>query len=608
MQRLLVPTTVLACLLVLAGSGGAGAQNRLEKPAKPGPHVVVGQATYFDVSPPLRLITPVELPDRGFREIPEPEATPPLHGKGPPRFKPDPVLQASAGQQPGPLAGPQFPGTGNLANGTPPDPNGDIGTDHYIQMVNLHTAIYMKNGTLVWGPHPTNTIWSGFVDLNGKTYCQDTNSGDPIVVWDPLAKRWLVSQFAMPNFPAGPYFECIAISKTPDPTGPWYRYAFETSTKWGDYPHFGVWPDGYYMSTNQWEWVSGTSSAPVFGFKGAGATVFDRAKMLVGDQTAEFQYFDLGANNSSSSYSGMLPSDLDGRAPPPAGSPNYFAEVDDGNWVAGGDALRIWEFHVDWTPPHTGTTFGGVQYAPNAILSVALFNPLFTLVGSNWMPVQVPQPSTAMKLDPHGRGLLFRLAYRNHGGYEALVVNHAVDAGSGRAGVRWYEIRDPGGTLPTIQHQSTWAGGIGDTLYRFMGSIAQDGAGNAALAYSAGNSSTFPSILRTGRFANDSTNLMTMAETTIVAGGGSQTGKDRWGDYTDMTVDPIDDCTFWYTNEYYSATSLTSWKTDISSFSYPPPSSALLLTWVEEGELFEVDWLVAGSAAAVPALEDGLKE
>ena len=520
-----------------------------EKRTKQRPFAVVGRPAYFDISPPLRLIRPVEMPAQGFREILEPEERPRLYRKGPPPGR-DPVLQTQVGKQSAFIDGPQFSGVGNLAQVVPPDPNGDVGTDHYIQMVNLHTAIYTKAGALVWGPNSSNTIWSGF-----GGFCQTTNSGDPIVLWDPLAKRWLVSQFAFSSI-FGPFYECIAISITPDPLGGWYRYAFKISdTKLNDYPHLGVWPDGYYMSINQFKKISGGYS-----YEGAGAVVFEREKMLIGDPLAAFHYFDLGA---SSPYYGMLPSDLDGRAPPPAGSPNYFAEVDDSSWIGGTDTLRLWEFHVDWATP-TNSTFGiGVNYAPNKTLAVASFTPLISNLPT------VPQFATPSKLGAHPRGLLARLAYRNHGTHEALFLNHAVDAGSGRAGVRWYEVRDPGGSPPVIHQQSTWAGASGDTLHRFVGSIAQDGAGNVALGYSAANVGTYPSIRRTGRLASDTLNLM-MPETTLVTGLGSQTHlSGRWGDYTYMTVDPIDDCTFWYTNEYYSATSSAAWETAILSFSHP---------------------------------------
>ncbi len=239
-----------------------------------------------------------------------------------------------------------FEGVNNVDAVLPPDTNGDIGYDpatnkkYYMQWVNLSYAIWDVSNTPTQIVPPTNgnALWSGF---GGP--CETNNDGDPIVLFDQLAQRWLASQFALPNYGFGPYYQCIAISQTANPTGAWYRYAVLVSaTKMNDYPKFGVWPDGYYMTVNQF--IGGYS------WGGAGVFVFDRARMLSG-LSATFVYFDL--YSVSPDFGGMLPSDWDGDTPPPPGAPNYFLEVDDnlGTPNLGADAMRIWKFQVNWTTP-----------------------------------------------------------------------------------------------------------------------------------------------------------------------------------------------------------------------------------------------------------------
>lgn len=469
-------------------------------------------------------------------------------------YTPDSVLQSVTAPtvMPAPLT--SFNGLGNIDGMLPPDTQGDIGYDpatgrkYYVQWVNLSFAVWDVTGTpaLIYGPVGGNTLWQGF---GGP--CQFTNDGDPITLFDPIANRWLMSQFSVD----GPYYQCIAISQTADPTGAWYRYAFLVSnTKMNDYPKFGVWPDGYYMTVNQF------INAEEWG--GAGVFVFDRSRMLVGDPTAGFQYFDLYAANLN--FGGMLPSDLDGGTLPPAGAPNYFVEVDDSAWIGSSDAMRLWEFHVDWVNP-ANTTFG-LNGQPNAVIPVAAWTPLCLTTRAC-----IPQPGTTVRLDAIGDRLMYRLAYRNFGTHESLVVNHTVNAGSGLAGVRWYEVRDPGGT-PVIHQQGTYAP---DANHRWMGSIAMDGQGNIALGYSVSSGSVSPSVRYAGRLANDPLGTLPQAEVSLVAGSGSQTSPSyRWGDYSMMGIDPVDDCTFWYTQEYMATTGQASWSTRIGSFRFPSCAAA----------------------------------
>ena len=286
----------------------------------------------------------------------------------------------------------------------PPDPSGDVGPNHYVQMVNVQTQIWDKNGTSLAGPFNNINFWAG---LPGPW--SGTNDGDPIVLYDEIADRWMVSQFALPNYPSGPFYILIAVSATPDPTGTYYQYAYSFPDM-PDYPKFGVWPDGYYMSANVFAAGSGN-------YLGTYATVFDRNSMLAGDTTATMQNFPL----SSSTWS-FLPSDCDGVFPP-AGSPNYFLATY-APYSAGTTDLDIYEFHVDWTTP-ANTTFTG---------PLLLTTPAFST------PNSVPQLGTSQTLDNLADRPMNRLQYRNFGDHEAMVVCQTVNAGSGRAGMSWWEL------------------------------------------------------------------------------------------------------------------------------------------------------------------------
>ena len=435
-----------------------------------------------------------------------------------------------------------FEGTGNVNGVLPPDPNGAVGPNHYVQWVNLSFAIYNKSGTLLYGPADGNTLWSGFGGI-----CGQSNDGDPIVLHDDLADRWFMSQLAVPYFPFGPFYQCIAVSQTADPTGAYYRYEFVISnTKLNDYPKFGVWPDGYYLAVNQFNEIT-------LSFSGQGAVAFERDKMLAG-LPARMVYFDLFSVDPN--LGGMLPSHADGPAPPPS-SPNTFVLFDDDAWgYAPQDRLQLWRFHVDWSNP-SASAFSGPTILPTSPFDSNL---------CGYAANCIPQRGTNRKVDAISDRLLYRLQYRNLGSHESLVVNHTVDVGGDHAGIRWYEIRNPAGT-PVIQQQGTYAP---DADHRWMGSIAMDGAGNMALGFSVSSASTFPSIRYAGRLAGDPAGTMAQGETELIAGSGYQTDTNgRWGDYSAMSVDPTDHCTFWYTQEYYSTASSSDWKTRVGSFSFP---------------------------------------
>ncbi len=435
-----------------------------------------------------------------------------------------------------------FDGLGNLNGVLPPDSDGAVGPNHYMEWINLSFAIYNKSGTLIYGPANGNTLFSGM-----GAPCETTNNGDPVVLYDHLANRWLASQFSFPNGPyTGPYYQCIAVSQTNDPTGSWNRYAFQVSTnKLNDYPKFGIWKDGYYMSFNQF--TGGTT------WGGQGVAVFDRAAMIAGTPATMIKYDLYGVDPN---LGGMLPSSLDGPAPAD-GTPNTFLEMDD-NTGSGGvypDQLQVWNFHTDWATP-TNSTFTHATDLPVAAFSW----PQCYYNGSRYC---VPQPGTTRKLDAIPDRLMFRAQYRFWGDHASIVTNHTVSAGT-TTGVRWYELRNSGSGWSVYQ-QSTFA--PSDTTNRWMASAAMDGKGNIAVGYSGSSSTLYPSVYYTARLVTDALNTMTQGEGTIVTGAGSQThSAARWGDYSSLTVDPTDDCTFWYISEYLQVTGSAPWQTRIGSF------------------------------------------
>ncbi|MFZ4522272.1 MAG: T9SS type A sorting domain-containing protein [Bacteroidales bacterium] len=419
-----------------------------------------------------------------------------------------------------------FEGMANINHASPPDTYGDVGPQHYLQLVNLSFSIYNKSGQLLLGPFSTGSIWEGLPN--------NTNWGDGIVQYDEQADRWLISQFSFPNFPLGPFYEMIAVSQTPDPTGSWYRweYAFGDLP---DYPKFGIWPDGYYMSYTRLR-------AQTLQRDGVGAMVFNRDSMINGDPSPAAIQFSLSFAESPFIF---LPSDCDGPFPP-AGTPNYFGHTMNGFFV-----LR--EFHTDWQTP-ANSSFSNLLKLPIAPYSSVLTG-------------GIPQKGSDKLLSALDERLMCRLQFRQFGDHQAMVANHTVGIGQ-HAGIRWYELQKTDNTW-FVRQQSTYSP---DTLSRWMGSMAMDSSGNIALGYSVSASSVYPSIRFTGRTTHDPPGQMTVQETTIVDGGGCQTGswsgQNRWGDYSSMSVDPASSATFWYTQEYYATTSLDGWQTRIASFSF----------------------------------------
>jgi hypothetical protein len=441
-----------------------------------------------------------------------------------------------------------FPGVDCFC--APPDTNGEAGLTQYVQIVNQGFQVFSKaTGTALTGPLDIASLWQGFGGV-----CQNSGFGDPIVMYDQLANRWLISQFAGQPMDV-PTDECIAVSTTSDATGSWNRYAFHLGSDFFDYPHLGVWPDAYYMSMNVFN-SSGTA------FLGPQPFAFDRAAMLAGNPatfvtTRDPSVFD--PDNDS-----MLPADLDGSTPPPAGAPNPFLMSGPFNppWV-------VWRYHVDFTTPSNSTFTVGGTLNPAGFTALCLGD-----------PDCVPQQGTTDGLDALADRGMFRLAYRNFGSREALVGNMSVQS-NGVAGIRWYEINHATAGTPSFVQQSTYQP---DTTWRWMGSAAMDHFGNLALGFSASSPAMHPAIKYAARLAGDPANTLAQGEAMLFAGTGSQQGtNNRWGDYSDLTVDPVDDCTFWYTQEYYASTTSAAWRTRIGSFRLHGCAPTFSVTTIKNG-------------------------
>lgn len=458
-----------------------------------------------------------------------------------------------------PSASVSFDGINSVQSGCgclPPDPNGAVGPNHYVQTVNTAIAVYDKSGHLAATfPKPMNSLWSGF---NSSPACRDNNDGDPVVLYDRYADRWIVTQFAIPGFMAhsgtGVNYECVAVSTTGDPTGSYFRYAFPNTTGLlNDYPKLGIWPDGLYVTYNEF---SNTTGA----YAGAGFAVFDLNSMLTGS-AATVQQVNVAA---STNEGGALPPDLDGATLPVSGTPAPFIEMQSPATGFASARYLIRLMHVDWATPANTTL------AAPKVLSAATFDQNMCNFNANC----IPQKGTSIKLDAISDRAMFRAQARVVNGHVAILVNGTVDAnGADRAAPRWAQLTDVTTNSPSIVQQGTYSP---DASHRWMASIAADKNGDIALAYSKSSSTMYPALAATGRLAGDAAGSMTQGETTLFAGTGAQTHTaSRWGDYSDLTVDPADDCTFWYTNEYYATVNQKSWKTRVVAFSFPSCTGAV---------------------------------
>ena len=442
---------------------------------------------------------------------------------------PDPVIQDSSESVPE-LAitlGFNFDGmNGQQAGGViPPDTNGAVGDNQFFLITNFAFSIYNKStGNIQVGPLLINTIWKGF---GGQ--CESGNGGDPVVLFDKLANRWLLEQLEY----SSSYQICIAVSQTDDATGAYNLYSY-TFNGLPDYPKLAVWPDAYYLAFNY------------FGPGDGEPCAMDRTAMIAGKTAAMICF------NPNSSDMGFLPSDVDGSTPPPSGAPNHYVELGNSNTT-----IKEYDFHVDFTVPKNSTFTG-----PHTITV-----PAYAQLCGGGSGACIPEPKGGGLLDGLGDRMMFRNAYRNFGDHEAMVFSHSVAAGAGSTAVsaeRWYELRStpPGGSFSLYQ-AGTYQN---KTDNYWMGSLAMDKDGDIALGFSVDNTTALdPSIWFTGRLPTDKLNKL---EGHKLAHKGThvQGAVNRWGDYSSMSVDPTDDCTFWYTQEYSNGG--YNWQSHVVSFKF----------------------------------------
>jgi len=475
--------------------------------------------------------------DKDLRELPQtgPKDKKPAREMGtPPDLGPtgngvDSVLQGPiALSAPAPAPSSSFAGLDlqNWGAGWPPDTHGDVGPNHYIQAVNTSIGVFDKTS----GTRLAAFTFNSFFQANGATdACATLNYGDPVVLYDQVSGRWIITDFAFAGSGSTPpYYECIAVSKSADPvSGGWWLYTLVADTaSLNDYPKLGIWNDGIYMSANMFKRGRTYSGAKVW--------ALNRDDLVSGAalRTVAFQ---LG-----NTYFSLLPANAKGTLPP-AGTPEYFMSDYGSN-----TSMKLWNFHVDWANP-TASTFTG----PTSFAVAAFTRP----------SARIPQLNSTETLDSLGDRLMTWLQYRNIGGTESLWVSRTVDTGS-TFGVRWMEVRGMSGT-PSVYQQGTYAP---DANYRWMPSLAVNSNGDMAIGYSVSNSSMYPAIRYAGRLASDPLGTLGQTETSLIEGTGSQSGGyNRWGDYSSMSVDPVDDCTFWFTTEYYTTTG-NNWQTRIGSF------------------------------------------
>jgi hypothetical protein len=461
-----------------------------------------------------------------------------------------------------------FAGTDRVGSGCncrPPDTNGDVGPNHYMQTVNTGFRVFDKSGTPLT---PFITYNSFFAPMGTSTPCgNNQNDGDPFVFYDQVANRWVVSDFAFPGFPgAGPFYQCVGVSQTPDPVaGGWFYYAVPNNplNALNDYPKMALWnnpqPGGaYFLTQNLFDGVSES-------FEGVSVFALDRGSMLTGGP-ANAIGFTLSADDVGASYSFVAATFRTGN-PPPAGRDEFVLAID--SPASGGVTLtqvhgRL--FHVDFVTPANSTFGVGPNHLPNAEITVNGFVDAFTNSGT----LLVPQPGGQPPLDTLGDKIMTPVVYQNRSGTESLWADQTIilNYPNGPTAVRWYQFNVTGGNFPAAAaQQEDWTNG-NDGLWRFMPAIAADANGNVAIGYSTSSGTIFPSIRYAGRFASDPLNDLGQGEAIMTNGTGSQTSASgRWGDYSMTTLD-TDGTTFWHTNEYYITTG-SAWSTEVGKFTFP---------------------------------------
>ena len=448
-----------------------------------------------------------------------------------------------------------------------PDTSGDAGKTRYIQAVNGAVAIYTKTGALIasstlhdfWYMANTGSICDGYQEANIRR-------GQVNVLYDQMAQRWVIMHVAFADVDNGPYFFCIAVTNSSAGEAPdefnandWWFYQKEVNESWPyyfpDQPRIGLWPDGYYIAADLYDvYNNGLNRTP----KGAKVWAINREDLVNHADPFRARSFYL---NEEWGYSGLLPSNLRGD-PPPTGTPNFYTAV------APPNMLYVWKFKVDWGHPE---------------LSTFPFTPIVMTMDSDfpWAAgYEATQPGTSEQLDVRGNRLMSSM-YRVVDGVGALWTNHTVMSAAGKAYIRWYEVRNLNNspsTTPYFYQQGTYQP---DSNHRWLGSLAVDAEGNMALGFSISSAGIYPSIRYAGRLAGDPLHTMAQGEATLWSGTTYQDNQNgladgQWGRFSAMTVDPVDDCVFWYTNEYYNAfdiydgiTPHLNWRTRIGWFRFP---------------------------------------
>jgi hypothetical protein len=415
-------------------------------------------------------------------------------------------------------------------NTLPPDPNGAVGPNHYVEVVNTALAVFDKRGAVLIGPVDLNVLWTGFGGL-----CESDNDGDPIVRYDRMADRWIILEFAVSGADgaSAPFLTCMVVSTTGDPIGTYNRYSFGYAG-FPDYPKLSIWPDGYYLTV--YLFAPGLTR-----FLGTEVLVFDRNAMLAGRPAASQTF------QTTPGGGGVLASDLDSSRLPPPGSPNYLVGLGET-----ANTLSVFRLHVDFARPAESLLSGPIVRATRPFVDACNDGAC------------IPQAGTTQRLDSLADRVMFRLGYRAFADHESLVVAHSVTAGLS-TGIRWYELRISSG-WPAIYQQGTYAP---DSLFRWMPSAAMDGSGDIAIGFSVSGPSRHPGIHYASRRPTDPLGTLGIRDVAIVDGRGSQTGQNRWGDYSEMSVDPADDCTFWYVNEYVPTSGSFNWSTRVGAFKFP---------------------------------------
>lgn len=437
-----------------------------------------------------------------------------------------------------------FPGASNYGdngpvNGylvAPPDTDGQIGGatgQYFVQMINSLTTIFDRTGTRLVDSFASNAFWAG---IGGN--CEPNNQGDPIVLYDEVNNRWLVSQFAFPDS-FNSFSQCVAISQTDDPAGGYNRYEFSfDNIGFPDYPKHGIVSDSITLMANIFK-----PRGPFFNYAGTFLGVMDKQAMYAGDPATL-----IGFNIGTSEF-GFVAGDLDG----PGSAPALFATA-----MSNANSFDIWQIDVDWNTQNASV--GQVAAIP-----ISPYDG--TLCGAS-RGACVPQPDGGPALESLSDRLMHRLQIRDFGDHRTMVASHTVDAGGndGPAGIRWYEFRESGGSW-SLHQEGTYA--PDDGVYRFMPSIAMNELGDIGLGYLMANTLTYLSIGVTGQSATEGANasgLFDAEELICAPGSGVQLDVARAGDYSSTSVDPSDGTTFWHTNEYVTVTDEFSWDTFVCPF------------------------------------------